>query len=79
MQITKLSKKVSNPKKGLDFLGLDASIAWNTERAFSHLASQGLAGTKRTAERRIHALGLWPVALNADTLRDGMGKSANTV
>jgi hypothetical protein len=69
MQITKLPKKASSPKKGVDLLGLDTPIAWNTEGAFAHLASQGLAGTKRTAERRIHELGLWPLALDADALR----------
>jgi sulfate adenylyltransferase subunit 2 len=79
MQITKLPTKASSPKKGLDFLGLDTPIAWNTEGAFAHLASQGLAGTKRTAERRIHELGLWPPALNADALRDGMGNSPNSL
>jgi sulfate adenylyltransferase subunit 2 len=77
MQITKLPKKASSPKKGLDFLGLDAPIAWNTERAFAHLASQGLAGTKRTAERRIHELGLWPTALNLESLRDSFGNAPN--
>jgi sulfate adenylyltransferase subunit 2 len=79
MQITKLPKKASSPKKGLDFLGLDTPIAWNTEGAFAHLASQGLAGTKRTAERRIHELGLWPLALDANALRDGMGNSPNSL
>jgi len=77
MQITKLSKKTKRPQKGIDFLGLDAPIAWNTERAFAHLASQGLAGTKRTAERRIHELGLWPAALDSESLRDSLGNTPN--
>ena len=79
MQITKLPNKAKSPKKGLDLLGLDAPIAWNTEGAFAHLASQGLAGTKRTAERRIHELGLWPIALDTDALRDGMGTPPNSL
>jgi sulfate adenylyltransferase subunit 2 len=77
MQITKLPNKTKSPKRGVDHLGLDAPMAWNTERAFAHLASQGLAGTKRTAERRIHELGLWPLVLAANTLKDGMGNSPN--
>lgn len=77
MQITKLPRKTNSLKKGLDILGLDTPIAWNTERAFAHLESQGLAGTKRTAERRIHELGLWPAALDTETLRDGMGNTPN--
>jgi sulfate adenylyltransferase subunit 2 len=79
MQITKLPNKNKSQKKGVDHLGLDAPIAWNTEQAFIHLASQGLAGTKRTAERRIHELGLWPTALDSESLRDSLGNSPNSL
>ena len=77
MQITKLPSKTNISKKSLDLLGLDGPKAWNTELAFQHLVNQGLAGTKRTAERRIHELGLWPAALNLESLRDSFGKSPN--
>jgi sulfate adenylyltransferase subunit 2 len=77
MQITKLPRAKNSLKKGLDLLGLDTPIAWNTERAFAHLEAQGLAGTKRTAERRLHELGLWPAALDIEMLRDGADNSPN--
>ena len=77
MQITKLPRKTNTLKKSLDLLGLDAPMAWNTELAFQHLENQGLAGTKRTAERRIHELGLWPAALNRESLRDAFGNAPN--
>ena len=77
MQITKLPRKTNAPKKSFDLLGLDAPMAWNTELAFQHLENQGLAGTKRTAERRIHGLGLWPTALNRESLRDAFGNAPN--
>ena len=77
MQIAKLPKKTNCPQRRIDFLGLDAPIAWNTERVFAHLASQGLAGTKRTAERRINELGLWPAALDSESLRDSLGNTPN--
>jgi sulfate adenylyltransferase subunit 2 len=79
MQITKLPKKANSPKKGPDLLGLDRPVAWTTELAFQHLDNQGLAGTKRTAERRIHELGLWPAALNLETLRDSFGNTPNAL
>jgi sulfate adenylyltransferase subunit 2 len=79
MQITKLPRKTNPSKKSLDLLGLDSPKAWNTELAFQHLEGQGLAGTKRTAERRIHELGLWPAALNLETLRDSFGNAPNAL
>jgi sulfate adenylyltransferase subunit 2 len=49
---------------------LDSSQIWDTELAFNHLQSQGLADTKRTAERRLHELGILPPELKAESLRD---------
>jgi sulfate adenylyltransferase subunit 2 len=79
MQITKSPRKANAPTKGLDLLGLDRPVAWTTELAFQHLENQGLAGTKRTAERRIHELGLWPTALNLETHRDSLGNTPNAL
>jgi len=62
-----------------DLYGLDGPGVWDTERAFETLKSRGLAGTKRTAERRLHELGLLPPALNLDALRNAAGQPANTV
>jgi sulfate adenylyltransferase subunit 2 len=79
MQITKLPNRSSRAKKAINLLGLDAPMAWNTELAFQHLENQGLAGTKRTAERRIHELGLWPAALSLESFRDSLGNTPNTL
>lgn len=51
--------------------------AWNTDLAFQTLHSLGEAGTKRTAERRLHELTLWPSALTAETLRDEFHRPLN--
>ena len=51
--------------------------AWNTERAFEELNCIGEAGTKRTAERRMHELGLWPAELNSKTLNDELNRQPN--
>ncbi len=60
-----------------DLLGLDASQVWDTELAFAHLQAQGAADTKRTAERRLNALGLLPQELNPGQLLDDQGHSPN--
>ena len=54
--------------------GLDALQMWDTELAFSHLHAIGQADTKRTAERRLHEIGLLPPALNTEDLRDEQGR-----
>jgi sulfate adenylyltransferase subunit 2 len=58
-------------------LSLDAPEVWDTERAFERLRSLGKADTKRTAERRLHELGLLPPELGADSLRDELGRTPN--
>jgi sulfate adenylyltransferase subunit 2 len=52
------------------FLGLDAPQVWDTQRAFGHLNAIGEADTKRTAERRLHELGLLPAEVQAESLED---------
>jgi sulfate adenylyltransferase subunit 2 len=59
-------------KTGL--LGLDACQVWDTELAFKYLSKIGEAETKRTAERRLHELGLLPSELTATTLLDEQGR-----
>ena len=61
----------------LDLLGLDAQKVWDTELAFDHLQAQGEADTKRTAERRLNALGLLPPELTPDDLLDEQGRQPN--
>lgn len=53
---------------------LDASKIWTTALAFEHLQQLGQADTKRTAERRLHALSLIPAELNEELLTDALGK-----
>ena len=54
--------------------GLDSPRVWDTERAFKALSSAGEADTKRTAERRLHELGLLPAELQPDDLEDELGR-----
>ena len=55
-------------------LGLDAARVWDTGRAFQHLHALGKADTKRTAERRLHELGVLPAELSPDRLEDELGR-----
>lgn len=55
-------------------LGLDACRVWDTDLAFRHLSAIGKAVTKRTAERRLHKLGIVPTELGAETLRDELAR-----
>jgi sulfate adenylyltransferase subunit 2 len=57
-----------------DFLGLDAPLVWDTQLAFLHLSQRNQADTKRTAERRLHELGLLPPELTAQNLNDETGR-----
>ena len=65
----------TNPNPAL--LGLDAGHAWDTELAFEHLNAHGEADTKRTAERRLNALGLLPKELAEEDLRDEHDRPLN--
>lgn len=57
--------------------GLDQPGIWSTETAFEHLRARGVADTKRTAERRLHALGLLPSPLTAEVLKDEHQRAPN--
>ena len=61
--------------KRSEFFGLDTARAWDTKRAFSQLRSAGQADTKRTAERRLHELGILPELLVPELLLDETGRS----
>ncbi len=52
---------------------LDSTQVWTTTLAFEHLQQIGQADTKRTAERRLHGLGVLPPELNPDSLTDQNG------
>lgn len=43
---------------------------WDTDAAFGHLKDLGEADTKRTAERRMNRLQLWPAELESGQLKD---------
>jgi sulfate adenylyltransferase subunit 2 len=72
-----MNKKHSATNPSVDLLGLDAPQAWDTELAFAHLQARGEADTKRTAERRLNALGLMPQELGPDLLLDERDRSSN--
>ena len=61
----------------LNLFGLDSKQVWDTELAFAHLHAQGEADTKRTAERRLNALGLFPQELTPEALLDERDRSPN--
>lgn len=54
--------------------GMELPGVWDTESAFQRLRESGQAETKRTAERRLHELGVLPSALQASDLRDETGR-----
>ena len=56
---------------------LSNAEVWNTELAFQKLNALGWAGTKRTAERRLHELGLWPEELSPISLKDEFDRPLN--
>ena len=62
-----------------DLLGLDAPQVWSTELAFAHLQAHHAADTKRTAERRLHTLGLLPEELTAERLHDELDRPLNRI
>jgi len=79
--ISKLLIKMQTATTGevLDLFGLDQPKVWDTDRAFRHLQTRGQADSKRTAERRLQALQLWPAELTAANLQDESGRAANPV
>jgi sulfate adenylyltransferase subunit 2 len=62
--------------KNIDLLGLGEPRIWTTETAFRHLSTQNGAESKRTAERRLHELGILPDELNAGILVDEIARPA---
>lgn len=72
-----MSKLQNATQFGSKLLGLDARRVWDTELAFAHLKALGQADTKRTAERRLNALGLLPQELTSGLLLDEYGRSPN--
>lgn len=58
-------------------MGLDTCQVWDTDTAFQHLLSSGLARTKRTAERRIIEYLRPPPPLSPQALVDEQGLEAN--
>ncbi len=65
----------TTPSAGI--LGLDNLQVWDSELAFAHLQALGEADTKRTAERRMNALGLLPQELTPELLVDEHDRSPN--
>jgi sulfate adenylyltransferase subunit 2 len=63
----------------LSALGLDEPGVWDTARAIDRLQARGAAGSQRTAERRLHQLGLLPPALDLEALRDEGSEPLNPV
>lgn len=64
-------RQISNEEAVLNLM---SDRVWNSELAFQYLKAIGKADTKRTAERRLHELGILPPALMAEDLRDEFGE-----
>jgi len=56
------------------FMGLDTQQVWDTELAYIHLKKLGHANSKKTTERRLVALGLFPVEIREHAIRDEFGR-----
>ena len=73
-----MRKKSNINQSNADILQMfNNNQAWNTELAFEALQTLGEAGTKRTAERRLHELDLWPNELTSTLLRDELDRPLN--
>jgi sulfate adenylyltransferase subunit 2 len=73
-----MRKKSKENRSNTDILqAFSKSQAWNTELAFEALQALGEAGTKRTTERRLHELDLWPSELTPTLLRDELDRPLN--
>ena len=71
-------KKIQSASTSLvDLFGVDQTHVWDTEAAFKHLQAHCEADTKRTAERRLNALGLLPLTLTPELLFDDHGRPPN--
>jgi len=57
-----------------ELFGLDAFQVWDTEHAVQQLRTAGQANSRRTAERRLHDVGMLPAELKANTLQDELGR-----
>ena len=60
-------------------LGLDAARVWDLALAYAHLQRSGEVNNKRTAERRVQALGILPAEVSETQMADEMGRVPNRV
>lgn len=74
-----IKMQTASPFERVDLCGLGEAKVWDTDSAFQHLQSLGMADSKRTAERRLHELKLLPPELAALSLQDELGRPANQV
>lgn len=72
-----MEKKQFTTHPSGDLLGFDLPIVWDTTLAFIHLRALGEACSKRTAERRLHALGLIPQEISHEGLLDELDRAPN--
>ena len=72
-----MTKKQIATNDDREYRGLDAPQVWDMELAFAHMQALGEANTKRTAERRLNALGLLPQELKSELLLDECDRSPN--
>jgi sulfate adenylyltransferase subunit 2 len=77
--LKKNKMQIASKNSGAGLFGLDTPKVWDTDTAFAHLRAQGIADTKRTAERRLNELKLFPTKLDESLLRDEFCRGPNNV
>ena len=55
------------------------SEVWDTKLTLKKLDEIGVTCSKRTAERRMHELGLWPEEINTKNIRDELNRPLNSL
>lgn len=63
----------------IHLFGLDDETVWSTESAFDHLRALGEADTKRTTERRLASLKIFPTELSETLVKDEFDRSLNSL
>jgi sulfate adenylyltransferase subunit 2 len=74
-----MNKKQTAPKTPTNLYGLNALQVWTTELAFNHLQANGVANSKRTAERQLKTLGLMLPELTPNNLLDEINRKPNVL
>jgi sulfate adenylyltransferase subunit 2 len=62
-----------------DLMGLDSFEVWDIDKAHAHLQRRGKSQSRRTTERQLVAMRLFPPLLTEEGLRDELGRPLNSL